>query len=53
MKDVVLDEVVKEIFINEKVYQQIKNKMCKADDYFNVIQWKEMKNIQAKFRRNL
>lgn len=31
MEDVVLDEV---IYIEEKSYQQIKNELCKNEDYF-------------------
>ena len=31
MKDVVVDEI---IYIDEKIYQQIKNDMCKSEDYF-------------------
>ena len=41
-KDIVKDDVVKELnftnefFIEEEKYQQLKKKMCKEDNYFNL-----------------
>ena len=41
-KDIVKDVVVKELnftnefFIEEEKYQQLKKKMCKEDNYFNL-----------------
>ncbi len=44
MKDVVLNKVVKELFyIQEDMYQNIRKKMNKKDNYFSE---KEMKNIE-------
>ena len=44
MKDVVLNKVVKELFyIQEDMYQNIRKKMNKQDNYFSE---KEMKNIE-------
>ncbi len=44
MKDVVLNKVVKELFyIQEDMYQNIRKKMSKKDNYFSE---KEMKNIE-------
>ena len=44
MKDVVLNEVKKELFyIQEDIYQNIRKKMNKQDNYFSE---KEMKNIE-------
>lgn len=40
MRDVVVDEI---IYIDEKSYQQLKNKMCKSDDYFS---FDEVKSCQ-------
>lgn len=42
MKNVVKDDVLKELnfanefFIEEEKYQQLKKKMCKEDNYFNL-----------------
>ncbi len=44
MEDVVLKET---IFIKEESYQQIKEKMCKKDDYFTEKQLKEISVILA------
>ncbi len=42
--DVVKDEVIKELnYIEEKKYQQIKQKMWKEDDYFSI---EEIKILQ-------
>ncbi len=44
MKNVVLNEVKKELFyIQEDIYQNIRKKMNKKDNYFSE---KEMKNIE-------
>lgn len=43
-KDVVKEEKVKELFINEKSYQQLKKKMCKTDDYFSLEELKKYTN---------
>ena len=43
MKKVVEDEIVEELFIDEKSYQQLKKKMCKSNDYFSL---EEINNIQ-------
>ena len=29
---------MEKLFVEEKIYQQIKKKMCKSDDYFNEIE---------------
>lgn len=30
------------IFIDEKSYQQIKDNMCKTNDYFTIEEWKKL-----------
>lgn len=47
MKDVVLDEVKKEMFIDEETYQQIKKDMCKNDDYFTEKEFEKISVILA------
>ncbi len=50
MKDVVLDEVIKEkVFIEEGVYQEIKTKLNKHNDYFSKKEIKKISKINLIF----
>lgn len=51
MKDVVLNEVIKELFyIQEDVYRNIKKEIRKEDNYFNEKEIKKLKEITPKLR---
>lgn len=36
------EEIIKEDFIDEKNYQQMKKKICKKDDYYTIKEWKKL-----------